>query len=140
MAVSKTFDIKVIVRKLFQQKGCLDKLLDIHSDEDAINQLRLLLNGIGGGPEQKPILLVLDDVWSPVFRSLVEKFKFKGIPRYKILVTSRYDPHGFQFVHRLKLLDHEDARKLFCYYAFPSGSPHPHDSDGYVDKVRINNI
>lgn len=128
------------MRKLFQQKGCLDRLLDVHSDEDAINQLRHLLNSIGGGVDKKPILLVLDDVWSPVFRSLVDKFKFKGIPGYKILITSRYDPHKFQPVYKLKLLDHEDAKKLFCYYAFPSGRSQHHDLDGYVDKVRIKNL
>lgn len=136
VTVSKAVNIKVIVQKIFQQKGCLDQLLEVQEDEDAIIQLGNLLKGIGGGPKQDPILLVLDDVWSPGLESLVDKFKFTGIHGYKILVTSRFDPPKSQpDVCRLSLLNHQDAKDLFCYYAFPPGSCHPRPSDGLVNEI-----
>lgn len=139
VTVSKTVNIKVIVQRIFQQKGCLGDLLEVQSSEDAINQLGQLLRKIRGGPDGDPILLVLDDVWSPGLESLIHKFKFKGIPGYKILVTSRFDPHGFNTIYRLKLLNHQDATRLFRHSAFPPESNHPHVSDGIVNEVRIMN-
>ena len=72
----------------------------IEKDEDAINQLSLLLNHI----TPNPILLILDDVWLGSEPFLPEKFKF-DLPNYKILVTSRTACPRFEFTYHLKLLE-----------------------------------
>ena len=106
--VSKTPNLKVIVKNLFSYNGV--ECPEFQSDEDAINQLKQLLNQIG-----KPILLILDDVW-PESESLVHKFKF-NIPNYKIVVTSRKAFSRFKFRFKLNPLDHEDAMRLFRHSA-----------------------
>lgn len=136
MTVSKAVNIQITVETIFKQKGCLDELLQVRSDEDAVNQLGQLLKRIGGGPVKDPILLVLDDVWSPGLEAFVQKFRFKEIPEYKILVTSRF-ASKLHWEYKLKLLSDEDAKELFCHSAFPSGSEHPKISDETVNKVRI---
>jgi hypothetical protein len=98
---------------------------EFFSDEDAINQLEQLLNRIGQihspvlptpAPQNYPILLILDDVWSGS-ESLLEKFAFH-IPNYKILVTSRTSfPRCFTY--KLKPLNDKDAMALFCHSATP---------------------
>ena len=96
------------------------------SDEDAINQLEHLLNEVGQNhstflptpaPQNNPILLILDDVWSGS-ESLLEKFAFR-IPNYKILVTSRTSFPRFSFTYNLKPLNDEDAMALFRHSATP---------------------
>lgn len=134
VTVSKAVNIQIAVKTIFKQKGCLDDLLEFRSDEDAINQLGQLLKQIGGGPDKDPILLVLDDVWSPGLEAFVQKFRFKEIPEYKILVTSRFESK-LHLEYKLKLLDDKDAKDLFCHSVFPSGSEHPKISDKTVNKV-----
>lgn len=139
MTVSKAVNIQIAVKTIFKQKGCLEELLEVRSDEDAINQLGQLFKQIGGCPEKEPILLVLDDVWSPGLEAFVQKFRFKEIPEYKILVTSRFASE-LHCGYKLKILNDQDAKDLFCHSAFPSGSEHPKISDETVNKVRIRNL
>ncbi|KAK1373586.1 RPW8 domain-containing protein [Heracleum sosnowskyi] len=134
VTVSKAVNIQIAVKTIFKQKGCLDDLLKFQSDEDAINQLGQLLKQIGGGPDKDPILLVLDDVWSPGLEDFVQNFRFKEIPEYKILVTSRF-ASDLHVVYKLKLLNDQDAKVLFCHSVFPSGSEHPKISDKTVNQV-----
>ena len=112
-------NLKLIVGNLLEHNGF--RVPEFLTDEDAINQLEQLLKNqarIG------PILLILDDVWEePEFP--LQKFSFQ-IPEYKILVTSRYEFPSFGSTYKLKLLNDEDAMRLFRYSAFRS--------DGYVDE------
>ncbi|XP_058766058.1 probable disease resistance protein At5g66900 [Vicia villosa] len=104
---SKTPQLKIIVERIFEHCGNL--VPEFQSDEDAVNELGLLLKKIEG-----PILLVLDDVW-PGSEDLVEKFQFQ-ISDYKILVTSRVALSRFDKTFILKPLVHEDAVILFRHY------------------------
>ncbi|KAH9319729.1 hypothetical protein KI387_021498 [Taxus chinensis] len=66
----------------------------------------------------KPTLVLLDDVWS---RENLENLLFEG-PRYKTLITTRDSstiPRNTSTrLYKLPLLDQEDARSLFCFWAF----------------------
>ncbi|KAG2724548.1 hypothetical protein I3760_01G023000 [Carya illinoinensis] len=106
--VSKTPNLKVIIQKLL---GKDDQSPAFQSDEDAIDQLEqmLLLK------QSKPILLILDDVWSGS-ESLLEKFML-CLPNYKILVTSRTAFPRFSFTYKLKPLNGDDAMELFRHSA-----------------------
>ncbi|CAL5197668.1 unnamed protein product [Lathyrus oleraceus] len=105
---SKTPQLKIIVERLFEHCGYL--VPEFQSDEDAVNELGLLLKKMEGSP----ILLVLDDVW-PGSEDLVEKFQFQ-ISDYKILVTSRVALSRFDKTFILNPLVHEDAVTLFRHY------------------------
>ncbi|KAJ4849488.1 hypothetical protein Tsubulata_030306 [Turnera subulata] len=105
ITVSKSADVKIIVKQLFQHKGY--PVNGFRSDEDAVNRLEQLLRQIG----PRPILLVLDDVW-PDSEDLLDKFNFR-IPNYKILVTSRSAFPRFKSSYRLETLKYEDAMNLF---------------------------
>lgn len=106
--VSKTADLNLIVRRLYEQKGFAVP----RDGDDARKSLELLLKEIGPGP----ILLVLDDVWSES-KYIIEKFMFDDIPEYKILVTSRFEFPALGPTFKLETLDNEDAMKLFRFYA-----------------------
>ncbi|CAJ1942723.1 unnamed protein product [Sphenostylis stenocarpa] len=122
VTVSKTPKLKIIVERLFEHCGI--EVPDFLSDEDAVNQLGLLLRQIG----RSSVLLVLDDVW-PGSEALVEKFKVQ-IPDYKILVTSRVAFPRCDTQCFLKPLGHDDAETLFRHYM--SGSSIP---DEVIQKV-----
>ncbi|XP_027348723.1 probable disease resistance protein At5g66900 [Abrus precatorius] len=124
VTVSKTPNLKTIVQTLFEH--CGPRVPEFQSDEDAINRLGLLLRRVGVG--ERPILLVLDDVW-PGSEGLIEKFKFQ-ISNYKILVTSRVAFPRFGNPCHLKPLDHDDAVSLFHHFAQLkcTGSYRPHEN------------
>ncbi|BAT75548.1 hypothetical protein LR48_Vigan727s002900 [Vigna angularis] len=126
VTVSKTAKLKIIVERLFQHCGY--QVPDFLSDEDAANQLGLLLKQIG----RSSMLLVLDDVW-PGSEALVEKFKVQ-IPDYKILVISRVALLRSDMQCILKPLGHDDAETLFRHYTHleESGSSIP---DEVIQKV-----
>lgn len=130
--VSKTGNIKVIVQRIYRHKGYqLPQIVDNH---DAIFQLSLLFKKLGPAP----ILLVLDDVWSPGLESLVCEFMIEGIPQYKILVTSRFEPPAFRpTTYKLNSLKFEDAKDLFCHSAaLPKpGTGHAPVSDELVNEI-----
>ncbi|XP_074323288.1 putative disease resistance protein At5g66900 isoform X2 [Apium graveolens] len=98
----------------------LDELLEIQDDEDAMNQLGQLLKKIGTA-DKNPILLVLDNVWSPGLEHFVRRFMFKGIPGYKILVTSRFISK-FHYMYELNLLNDQDAEHLLRHLVSPGGT------------------
>ncbi|KAG6664182.1 hypothetical protein CIPAW_02G074900 [Carya illinoinensis] len=106
--VSKTPNLKIIIQKLL---GKDDRSPVFQSDEDAIDQLEQMLLA----KQNKPILLILDDVWSRS-ESLLEKFAFP-LPNYKILVTSRTAFPRFRFTYKLKPLNDDDAMELFHHSA-----------------------
>ncbi|KAF3953083.1 hypothetical protein CMV_021434 [Castanea mollissima] len=107
----------VIVQRLFH--SICDREPEFQSDEDAINQLQVLLTQMGSSP----ILLILDDVCSGSEFHL-EKFKF-DIPKYNILVTSRTTLPKFSFTYNLKPLNDEDATTLLRHSAsLQDGSSH----------------
>ncbi|XP_004304591.1 PREDICTED: probable disease resistance protein At5g66900-like [Fragaria vesca subsp. vesca] len=60
-----------------------------------------------------PLLLVLDDIWSGQ-ESILESFQFE-MSNFKILVTSRSEFPRFSSVYQLKLLDDDNAMKLFYH-------------------------
>jgi hypothetical protein len=91
--------------------------------------LEQLLKQIG----TKPILLVLDDVWSGS-ESLLERFKFQ-IPGYKILLTSRSSLGGFGSKYKLDTLNYEDSPSLFRQSAELRNSTSNNVEDDVLKKV-----
>ncbi|KAG6729373.1 hypothetical protein I3842_01G025400 [Carya illinoinensis] len=127
--VSKTPNLKVIIQKLLDKD---DLSPAFQSDEDAIDQLEQMLQVLVR--QNKPILLILDDVW-PRSESLLEKFAF-GLPNYKILVTSRTTFPRFSFTYKLKPLNDDDAMELFCHSAGLQDSSSSYIPDGeMVQKI-----
>ncbi|XP_030475794.1 probable disease resistance protein At5g66900 [Syzygium oleosum] len=104
--VSKKPNLTDIVQKMIQHKGF--EVPVIKTEDDAVQYLQQLLNEIG----QNPVLLVLDDVWTE-WEKVLEKFVFKKIKDYKIVVTSRYEFPRYRPVHRLNPLTHSEALELF---------------------------
>lgn len=112
VTVSKTPNLYVIIRRIFQHKGRQPP--EFLSDEDAINQLKHFLKEL----ESDPILLVLDDVWSE-WQSYIYEFMFPKIPGFKVMITSRDVFPEFGVTYNLRILEHKDAIKLFRHSAFP---------------------
>ncbi|KAI3500512.1 hypothetical protein L1887_36334 [Cichorium endivia] len=110
VTVSRTTSLKTIVQKLFAHFSV--KCCGLQTDEEAKNQLENFLRQM----RSKNILLALDDVWSES-ESLVQDLKFT-ILGYKILVTSRFLFLGLGSTYELTLLNDQDAKTLFCSYAF----------------------
>ncbi|PWA58352.1 Disease resistance protein [Artemisia annua] len=120
LIVSRQSSLKSIALNLFRHYGKNDCVFQ--TEEDAKNQIENLMREMG--PDN--ILLVLDDVWSES-ESIVQQLRFQ-IPGYKIMVTSRFLLNSLGSTYELSLLNHEDARTLFCHSAFspnaiPDGVP-----------------
>ncbi|KAJ7951609.1 NBS-LRR disease resistance protein [Quillaja saponaria] len=101
----KTPDLEMIAQNLYQRVGYEVPLF--LSPED---KMKNLLRKIG----KKPILLVLDDVWSGS-ESIIEELKL-GLKDYKILVTSRFRFPRFRNTYPLESLSTEDATTLFHHF------------------------
>nr|GLL26486.1 probable disease resistance protein At5g66900 [Ipomoea trifida] len=118
VTVSRTPNLRNIVQKIFNK---LNNGLVPHfqSNEDAINQLQHLLHRHLVSDLK---LLVLDDVWPEIPESLsvLQKLIF-SIPKYKVLVTTRFECPRFKYTYKLQLLPDNDAMVLFCNYAFEGG-------------------
>ncbi|KAJ6733053.1 PLANT BROAD-SPECTRUM MILDEW RESISTANCE PROTEIN RPW8 [Salix koriyanagi] len=127
ITVSKSPDLKIIIQQLFRRKG--HSVHEFRTDEEAVHSLEQLLKQIG----TKPILLVLDDVWSGS-ESLVDKFKFQ-IPGYKILLTSRSSLRGFDSKYKLDTLNYEDSLSLFRQTAELQNSTSNKVEDDVVKKI-----
>ncbi|KAG5241369.1 hypothetical protein OIU76_024558 [Salix suchowensis] len=127
ITVSKSPDLKIIIQQLFRHKG--HSVHEFRTDEEAVHSLEQLLKQIG----TKPILLVLDDVWSGS-ESLVDKFKFQ-IPGYKILLTSRSSLRGFDSKYKLDTLNYEDSLSLFRQTADLQNSTSNKVEDEVVKKI-----
>ncbi|XP_056164599.1 probable disease resistance protein At5g66900 isoform X2 [Syzygium oleosum] len=104
--VSKKLNLMDIVQKMMQHKNF--PVPTIETEDRAVHYLQQLLERIG----QNPVLLVLDDVWSES-KSILDKFVFKKIKDYKIVVTSRYEFPDVSFVHHLNPLNNVEALELF---------------------------
>ncbi|KAF8020249.1 hypothetical protein BT93_G0834 [Corymbia citriodora subsp. variegata] len=104
--VSKKPSLMDIVRKMIQHNDFV--VPEIVTEDHAVHYLQQLLIKIG----QNPVLLVLDDVWTSS-QSIIEKFIFKKIKHYKIVVTSRYEFPDVGLVHHLNPLPHGEALELF---------------------------
>ncbi|KAJ7963275.1 Disease resistance protein [Quillaja saponaria] len=124
LTLSKTPNFKLIAQHLLQHKGA--KVREFISDDDAINELSNLLTEIG----EKPILLVLDDIWSGS-ESFLEKLVLP-LSDYKILVTSRFAFQKFGNPYYLTPLGNEDATTLL-YHSAPLLE---RDSNIHEDLVR----
>ncbi|XP_057723165.1 probable disease resistance protein At5g66900 [Arachis stenosperma] len=124
---SKNPKLKTIVERLFEQCGY--QVPEFKSDNDAVNQMVVLLRHIG----TRPTLLVLDDVW-PGSEALVEKFQIQ-MSQYKILVTSRVAFPRFASHFILKPLNQEDALTLFRHYALLERSCSDIPNEDIVQKV-----
>ncbi|KAI6700104.1 hypothetical protein NL676_014428 [Syzygium grande] len=104
--VSKKLNLTDIVQKMIQHKNF--RVPTIETEDLAVHYLQQLLEKIG----QNPVLLVLDDVWAES-KSFLDKFVFKKIKDYKIVVTSRYEFPDVSFVHHLNPLNNGEALELF---------------------------
>lgn len=108
---SKTPNLKVIVERLFEHFEQPKPAFE--SCEDPGYKLRDLLRQVGAS---RPILLVLDDVWSGS-EQLVEKFKVP-ISNLKILVTSRVALDLESCItFQMEPLSHEDSMTLFRHFS-----------------------
>lgn len=131
MTFSKTPKLKIIVERLFEHLGY--EVPKFPNDEEAINQLGLLLWKLKG----RPVLMVLDDVW-PDSEDLVEKFKFY-LGDYKLLVTSRVAFPRFGSPCVLKPLIHQHAMTLFRHYALLDSNSLNIPDEDVVQKVLLLN-
>ncbi|XP_010270809.1 PREDICTED: putative disease resistance protein At5g47280 [Nelumbo nucifera] len=107
LTISSTPDLKTIVQRLYEQVTG-GSPIKFQNEEDAIKQLEDKMKN-----KLDDMLVILDDVWS---ESVVDKFLFRT-ERYKLLVTSRMR-FPSKPTHDMKMLSHEDAKKLFCHEAF----------------------
>ncbi|XP_004297332.1 PREDICTED: probable disease resistance protein At5g66900 isoform X2 [Fragaria vesca subsp. vesca] len=109
VTVSKKYSLNSIVEQLYRRKGC--QVPTFQNEVNAVQGLQQFLKDEGG----KPLLLVLDDVWSGS-DSLLHKFDCK-MAKMKILVTSRSEFRAFCPPYRLEMLGCDDAMKLFHHSA-----------------------
>ncbi|KAJ7951223.1 Disease resistance protein [Quillaja saponaria] len=94
------------------------------------DKMKNLLRKIG----KKPILLVLDDVWSGS-ESIIEELKL-GLKDYKILVTSRFRFPRFSNTYSLGSLSTEDATTLFHHFVQQCGRyDNCKDHEDLVEKI-----
>ncbi|KAK6922999.1 Powdery mildew resistance protein, RPW8 domain [Dillenia turbinata] len=127
VTVSNNPNVKVIAQRVFEQ---MDKRVsEFQNDEDAINQLKFLLNQ----KDHKCRLLVLDDVW-PGSEYLLNHL-LSPVPRCQVLVTSRYKFPTFGSTYKWKFLNDQDAMKLFCHLAFPQDCSYPRPGEELLDKI-----
>ena len=112
ITVSQSPNLKGILETMWK-KIVRKKKPEFQNVEDAHRQLQQQLLR-----QDKPTLVVLDDVWS---RTDLEKVLFEG-EGYKTLVTTR-DCSTIPKTHctelyQLPLLDDANALSLFCFWAF----------------------
>ncbi|XP_030538808.2 probable disease resistance protein At5g66900 isoform X1 [Rhodamnia argentea] len=126
--VSKKPNVIDIVRKMIRHNGF--EVPAIETEDHAVQCLQQLLIRIG----QDPVLLVLDDVWADS-QSIIEKFVFKEIKHYKIVVTSRYEFPNVGLVHHLNPLPPGEALELFRQSVTVDGRCLVEPGDELWDKI-----
>ncbi|XP_022963213.1 probable disease resistance protein At5g66900 isoform X1 [Cucurbita moschata] len=107
VAVSRKPDLKLIMKNIIESLRGI-QLPAWQSDEHAFCYLELWLKQTS----QKPILIVLDDVWNGLESECLLD-KLSQMPCCKILVTSRFSFPRFSESYYLEPLNHENAMKLF---------------------------
>ncbi|KAI4386698.1 hypothetical protein MLD38_004608 [Melastoma candidum] len=113
--ISKTPNLVDIVQRMALRAGFGETRIE--SEAQAVRHLRQLLQTMG----QRPLLIVLDDVWSNS-ESLPEKFVVSMLSDFKILVTSRFEFLALGNSHRLKPLDDDESIDLFHRMATAEGN------------------
>nr|ABR16233.1 unknown [Picea sitchensis] len=146
--VKEFFRNKIIFITVSQSpnvKGLLDtmwlKIIDLpkpdfQSTEDAHNQLQKALTLKNLSSETyRPILVVLDNVWS---RADLEHFLFEA-KGYKTIYTTR---ENFAIPitdgrrqYEMPMLNNEDSLKLFCFWAFDQHSIPTNEYEDLVQQV-----
>ncbi|KAK6924098.1 NB-ARC [Dillenia turbinata] len=120
-------NVKVIAQRVFEQMD--EQLAQFQNDEDAINQLKCLLNQ----NDQRCRLLVLDDVW-PGSEHLLNHL-LSPVPGCQVLVTSRYKFPTFGSTYKWKFLNDREAMKLFCHLAFPQDCSYTRPDEELLNKI-----
>ncbi|XP_062014526.1 probable disease resistance protein At5g66900 [Rosa rugosa] len=109
VTVSKKYSFNSIVEQLHRHKGS-----QVPSLQNEVNVVQWLQK-FWTDAENKPLLLVLDDVWFGS-ESLLNKFQCR-MANIKILVTSRSEFRAFSRPHHLAMLSDDDAMQLFRHSA-----------------------
>ncbi|KAL5557111.1 hypothetical protein UlMin_039347 [Ulmus minor] len=108
---TKKPSLELVLQRLCQHNGCEAPF--IQDKEEVLNMLITFLKNNG---KDRPILLILDDVWpGPESESLLLKLD-PAAEEYKVLVTSRSKLFGFPS-YQFEPLHDEDAMTLFKHYA-----------------------
>ena len=127
VTVSKKYSFSFIVEQLYRHNG--PQVPTFQNEVIAVQWLQAFLKEEG----KKPLLCVLDDVWSGS-ESLLQKFEFK-MSNYKILVTSMSEFLRFGPSFHLQLLDDGNAMQLFHHTAL-LGDKSSHIPKHIAKKVR----
>ncbi|KAL6143938.1 hypothetical protein ACLB2K_054633 [Fragaria x ananassa] len=109
VTVSKKYSFSFIVEQLYRHNG--SQVPTFQNEVIAVQWLQAFLNEEG----KKPLLFVLDDVWSGS-ESLFDKFECR-MANIRILVTSRSEFGAFSPPYHLEMLGYDDAMKLFHHSA-----------------------
>ncbi|KAL4605103.1 hypothetical protein ACB092_09G004400 [Castanea dentata] len=126
ITVSQKYDVEDLLRSMIKEFYESKKETN-PSDLSSMNY-RLLVKMLVSYLEKKSYLLVLDDVWDT---NVLDELKVSLRDRYpgsKIILTTRKDDvshhpfMGIRYVHRIQLLEPDEAWELFCKKAF-LGSP-----------------
>ncbi|KAM3681585.1 hypothetical protein ACJW31_12G008200 [Castanea mollissima] len=124
ITVSQKYDVDDLLRSMIKEFYESKKETN-PSDLSSMNY-RLLVQKLMSYLEKKSYLLVLDDVWET---NVLDELKVSLRDRYpgsKIILTTRKDDvahhpfMGIPYVHRIQLLELDDAWELFCKKAFLS--------------------
>ncbi|XP_030942639.1 disease resistance protein RPM1-like [Quercus lobata] len=122
ITVSQKYDVEDLLRSMIKEFYESKKETN-PSDLSSMNY-RLLVKMLVSYLEKKSYLLVLDDVWDT---NVLDELKVSLRDRYpgsKIMLTTRKDDvahhpfMGLPHVHRIQLLEPDEAWELFCKKAF----------------------
>ncbi|XP_050254175.1 disease resistance protein RPM1-like [Quercus robur] len=122
ITVSQKYDVEDLLRSMIKEFHKSTKETN-PSDLSSMNY-RLLVEKLVSYLEKKSYLLVIDDVWDT---NVFDELKISLRDRYpgsKIILTTRKDEvahypfMGIPYVHRIQLLEQDEAWELFCKKAF----------------------
>ncbi|XP_065616559.1 disease resistance protein RPM1-like [Quercus suber] len=126
ITVSQSYDVEDLLRSMI--KEFYESKKETNPSNLSSMKYRLLVNKLVSYLEKKSYLLVLDDVWE---KDVLDELKVSlrdSYPGSKIILTTRNDDvahhpfMGIPYVHRIQLLEPDEAWELFCKKAF-LGSP-----------------
>ena len=122
ITVSQKYDVEDLLRSMIKE-FCESKKETDSSNLSSMNY-RQLVNKLVSYLEKKSYLLVLDDVWDTNVLNELKVSLRDRYPASKIILTTRIDgvAHhpfmGIPYVHRIQLLEPDEAWELFCKKAF----------------------